>query len=268
MKRINHTINLALLMLIGHLAIAQQTDVQEFTMPLTNPDAPGKLAVDLHHGGVTITGYSEKEVLVTMKTYREEEEKAPSREGLKRIPNMGAAFEIVEDNNVVAISGDRHHKTDFTIQVPREFSLIIKTHHDGEVQISDVSGEIVVDAHHGGMELENVSGSVVADTHHGDIIVTFDAVSPNVPMAFSTYHGDVDITFPSSINASAKMKSERGDIYTDFEMKLNASQPQLKKSEDGKQKIAIMEWVRSEIGSGGPEYMFTTHHGDIILRKK
>lgn len=271
MKRMKNVAGLLILMFTSLAAFGQQS-AEEFTIPLSKPGSAGKLIVDLHEGGVTVTGYSGNEVVVSVLP-REEEDKDEDREdrsraGLKRIPNAGMSFEIEEENNVIRIAGSRRRHSDFTIKVPKQFSLSIKTHHDGDVSVKDVSGELVIDAHHGGMELQNVGGSVVADTHHGDIIVSFTSIKSGVPMAFSTYHGDVDISFPSSVNADMKMKTDRGDIYTDFDMELSTSKPTIQKTKEGKQKIAVMEWVRSKMGSGGPEYMFTTHHGDIILRKK
>ncbi len=271
MKWIKNVTSLMVIMLVSYLMSAQST-AEEFTIPLSNPGKAGQLIVDLHEGGVTVTGYAGNEVIVSVETEddedEDEEDKNRSREGLRRIPNAGMSFEIEEENNIVKIAGTRSRHTDFTIKVPRQFSLTLKTHHDGDVVVRDVVGELVVDAHHGDMELLNVGGSVVADTHHGDIKITFASVKSGVPMAFSTYHGDVDITFPASVNAAVKMKSDRGDIFTDFDMELNASKPSIQKTKEGKQKIAVMEWIQSKLGSGGPEFMFTTHHGDIILRKK
>jgi hypothetical protein len=39
------------------------------------------------------------------------------------------------------------------------------------------------------------------------------------------------------------------------------------KSKDGKTKIEIGGWRHGSVGSGGQEYMLSTYHGDIIIRK-
>ncbi|PHN02807.1 DUF4097 family beta strand repeat-containing protein [Flavilitoribacter nigricans] len=269
MKWINKNLLLALAVLFAGSLAAQDQFSKEYSIPLSNPNAPGKLKVDLYNGGITVEGYSGKEVVITMKTYASEEDNERSKEGLRRIPNTGVEFEIVEDNNEVEIDGNHRGRTDFIVKVPQNFGLSISTHHNGDVVVRNVSGEIEVDAHHGGMELENVSGTVVADTHHGGIKVVFNSVKSGSPMAFSTYHGDVDITFPGNTNASAKMKSDRGDIFADFDLKTATPEPQkMQTTEGGRRKIEISSWIYANIGSGGPEYMFTTHHGDIIIRKK
>lgn len=269
MRWINNLLVLILFLMLGVTLPAQEQFSKDFSIPLSNPNAPGKLKVSLYNGGITVEGYSGKEIVVTMKTFGGEgSDEGKTKEGLRRIPNTGVEFEIVEDNNVVEIDGNHRGRTDFIVKVPQQFSLNIGTHHNGDVIVRNVTGEIEVDAHHGGMELENVGGSVVADTHHGGIKVSFSSIKSGVPMAFSTYHGDVDITFPASVNASAKLKSDRGDIFADFDLKTSTPEPKMQTTDGGRKKIEISSWIYANLGSGGPEYMFTTHHGDIILRKK
>ena len=267
MKWMKKVLILASLAVCSQWSLAQEY-TKDFTIPLSNPNASGKLKVDLYNGGVTVEGHSGKEVIITMKTYTSEEDKGKTKDGLRRIPNNSAQFDIIEENNTVEIDGDHRGRTDFIVKVPKNFDLSIGTHHNGDVVVRNVSGEIEVDAHHGGMELENVSGSVVADTHHGGIKVTFSSVKAGTATAFSTYHGDVDITFPANTNASAKMKSDRGDIYADFDLKTSTPEPKMESTDGGRKKIEVGSWIYANLGSGGTEYMFATHHGDIILRKK
>lgn len=261
---------LALALLWCSQLAAQQNQSREFTIPLSNPNQTGTLRVDLHRGGVIVEGYSGKEVIVTMipEAGDDDDNNREDRRGLKRIPNSSMDFEISESDNVVSIRGSHKGHTDFKVKVPRQFSLDLGTHHDGAVKVTNVTGEIEVNAHHDGMELIDVGGTVVADTHHGDIKVTFASVKSGVPMAFSTYHGDVDISFPNNTNATVKMKSDKGDIYTDFDLTTNRPETRLESTGGNGKKIEVSSWIYSDVGSGGAEFMFTTHHGDIILRKR
>ncbi len=189
------------------------------------------------------------------------------REGLRRIANSAMDVEISEEDNVVEIDGGHSGRSDFVIQVPSSFNLEISTHHNGEVEVSNVTGEIEVDCHHGGISFRDIGGSVVADTHHGGITANFLSVDGDKPMAFSTYHGDVDITFPAGTSFNAKVKSVRGDIYTDFDVDMQLQQPQDKTTDSGRREIKIGGWMYGQVGTGGQEYMFNTYHGDVIMRK-
>jgi len=263
----NRLLVLLFLLSAASLALAQKQSSEVFEIPLSDPNAPGKLRVDLHDGSITVEGYSGKDVILSLVTYGRNEGSSTSKNGLKRIPNVGSGFEIVEADNVVMVQGSRKSRMDFIIKVPWEFSLYLGAHHNGDIKVNNVKGEFELDSHHGGIKLTDIEGAVVADTHHGAIVANFKSIQSNTPMAFSTYHGDVDITFPASTNATVKMRSEKGDIYTDFDLQLNTPKPKTVPMAKGGSRIEVSQWIQSDIGSGGPSFMFTTHHGDVILRK-
>ncbi len=249
----------------SHSVMAQTLYEEEIKVTLSNPSKPGSLQVHNHNGTVDVQGYEGEEVLVKIKSHTDQKEKYKDREGLKRIPNQALNVDIVEEDNLVEIRGGQK-RTDFVIKVPKQFSLDVSTHHNGEVHVSNVTGEMVIDCHHGGMKLQDVGGSLVADTHHGEIVANFLSVADR-PMAFSTYHGDVDITFPPSVSCDVKIKSERGDIFTDFDVSMKALKPAEEIKDNGRREIKIGGWMKGAIGSGGQEYMFNTYHGDVIIRK-
>lgn len=249
--------------------MAQSTDNQEFKIPLSNPAQPGKLIAKLHRGSIKVEGHSGKDVIITIVRSQEEDKKSnASYSNLRRIPNTSAQFNITEDNNIVKIQDVENKRTDFEIKVPNDFSLSIHTHHYGYIEVNNVTGEIEVSGHHDNIILNNIGGSVIAGTHHGKIKVTFQSVTPNTPMAFSTYHGDIDITFPASVNGSAKIKTTKGEIYTDFDMEMKVKSTRIESGTSKGTKIQAGGWLTGDLGSGGPEFMFSTYRGDVILRKK
>ena len=267
MKKI-FTITSCLLLCVGlfgtQILQAQSSFDEDITVPLSDPSAVGTLEIYNHNGKISVEGYDGKEVIVSIRAFPGEKSEHKSKDGLKRIPNQSLDVDIIEEDNVVEIDGGKK-RTDFFIKVPKKFSLDIGTHHNGEVYVKNVDGEMIIDCHHGGMKLENVSGSLVADTHHGEIKANFISISDR-PMAFSTYHGDVDITLPASTQCNVKIKSERGDVFTDFEVDMKALRPK-QKTEGGRREILLGGWMEGAIGSGGKEMMFNTYHGDVIIRK-
>lgn len=259
-------------LLYSMVCLSQETTKQDFNIPLSYPDKPGMLKIHSNNGKIEVQGYDGKEVLVTMVSYFYDGNKPKSissdRAGLKRIPNIGTTARLTEENNIVKMEGHHNKRIDFIVQVPQEFSLSLHTHHNGDIKVENVIGEIEVNGHHGGIRLDEVGGSVIANTHHGEIIGSMVSVTPNKPMAFSTYHGDIDFAFPPGMNASAKIKSTQGDMYTDFEFEVKMQEPVVKEQSNGKAtNIFIDGWFYGELGDGGPEFSFNTHHGDIIIRK-
>lgn len=63
------------------------------------------------------------------------------------------------------------------------------------------------------------------------------------------------------------IKSERGEIFSDFDMEVRQSAP--KSSRDGREfKIEINAWVYGDINGGGPEYAMQNMNGNIYIRRK
>jgi len=105
------------------------------------------------------------------------------------------------------------------IKVPYKTSLKLKALDDGYIKVEKVEGDLDVSHHDGPLILTNVSGTVVAHSHDGDITVSFEKVSLDKPMSFTTFDGDIDVTFPGNAKFNLKMKTQDGEIYSDFSIK-------------------------------------------------
>lgn len=243
---------------------AQQRD--PIQVPLSNPGQQGFLSVNVHNGQIDVTTHNKSEVEVILKDRDNKGKNKQSRSGLRRIEKQNLDISISEDDNEVMINSSQNSQVDLEIKVPANFSVSLSTHHNGGVYLNGIEGEIEVQSHHGGIKMEDVSGSVVANTHHGAIVVSMRSVDSNTPMAFTTYHGDVDVSFPASLSGKLKMKSSKGDIYTDFDFE--AMKPKVLTTTKGsKREIKLEGWTHGQIGSGGEEMTFKTYHGDVIIRK-
>jgi hypothetical protein len=68
------------------------------------------------------------------------------------------------------------------------------------------------------------------------------------------------------------MRSDRGDVFSDFDVRLATaalSQPIVEdhRSNGGKYRVKIDKTVRGTINGGGPEIQFTNFNGQIYIRK-
>jgi Putative adhesin len=259
------------LFLFGSLWAQTNGDEKQIVIALSDPSKPGKLRISAISGSITVKGYNGKEVIVRAlpKTEKSEEVKA-NKDGLKRIPNDSFRLQASEENNQVNVSSNANgNSVDFEVMVPQKFSLSVKTVNDGDVIVENVDGEIEATNVNGPITLRNVGGTVVANTINGDLLVTMNRVDANVPMAFSNLNGDIDITFPANIKATAKIRSDRGEIYSDFDMNVLPNKAEVKKESGGKYtSYSIEKGVVVEINGGGPEFLFKNMNGDVIIRKK
>lgn len=253
------------------LALSAAAQDNEFTVALTDPAKRGKIKVHLNSGSITIKGTARKDVLVRYKSQDDENEgKNKTKDGLKRVGGGGIDLEASENNNYVIVkSGSWNNEIDLEIEVPIGFDIQAHTYNNGDLMLSNIQGELALTNYNGEITALNISGSVIATTYNGEIKVTFDKVTEGVPMSYHTYNGDVDVSFPSAVKGSFKMKTEQGDIYTDFDMKVSSTGP--KKTEAGKSgtfRIVIDEWKKGDINGGGAEITMKTNNGDVYIRKK
>ena len=238
---------------------------------LDDPSRPALVKASLVNGGITVKGHEGKEVIVEARARNEEQEKSSSG-GLKRLNIFRTGLTVEEENNEVRIGTDSHMRAiDLTISVPAHTSLRLRAVNDGDIVVTDVDGELDVNDVNGSVSLKNVSGSAVAHALNGRLLATFIKVNPQKPMAFSSLNGDIDVTFPPDLKANLSIRSDRGDVFSDFDVQLQAAAPPQAvedgRGKGGKYRVRIDKTVRGTINGGGQEIQITNFQGAIYIRK-
>ena len=228
-----------------------QSGADHVSVALSDPARPALVKASLVSGGITVKAYDGKEVVVDARARNRESSRSDSN--MKRIVVSSTGLSVEEENNEVRISTDSYMRAvDLTISVPGV---------DGELDVNDVNGSVT---------LNNVSGSAVAHALNGRVLVTFTRVNQK-PMAFSSLNGDIDVTFPADLKANLSLKSDRGEIFSDFDVQVQASAPQQTvedgRKNGGKYLVKIDKTVHGTINGGGPELQFTNFNGGIYIRK-
>ena len=250
---------------------AQTPSTDRVPVSLSDPSRPALVKASLISGGITVKAYDGKEVVVEARA-RERERESRSDTNMKRIIVSSTGLSVEEENNEVRISTEQSHMRpiDLTISVPVHTSLKLSTVNSGDIVVTGVDGELDVNDVNGSVNLNNVSGSAVAHALNGRVLVTFARVNQK-PMAFSSLNGDIDVTFPADLNANLSLKSDRGEIFSDFDVQVQASAPQQTvedgRKDGGKYRVKIDKTVHATIGRGGPELQFTNFNGGIYIRK-
>lgn len=198
--------------------------------------------------------------------------KERSHEGMKLVTAAMTGLTVTEENNTVTVNCDSwKYAVDLTIQVPYASSLEVASEIEGIIAIENVGGELEIKGGNGSVTLRNVSGTAVVHTMNGDIEAVLSKVSADKPLSFSNMNGDIDITLPADIKANVKMKSQMGNIYSDFDVVLKSAPPKSENAEQGERghyRISFERGILGTINGGGPEITLTTYHGDIFIRKK
>jgi DUF4097 and DUF4098 domain-containing protein YvlB len=253
---------------------AQSKHSEELVVPLSEPGKPVTLETHLLSGTIKVVGYEGKDVIIQVQvdSSKEDEDRDDDAQGMKRIGTSGGLdIRAEEHDNVVRInSGSMRDKMIWlTIKVPQNTAKVdVGSVNGGDIEVSNVSGKIEISNVNGAIKATGISGSVVANTVNGDVIVRFKSVDASASMAFSSLNGKIDVTLPADIKANLKLKSGKGDIFSDFDVDVDKTQPKLEtRNEDHYHEIKIDEWVHGKINGGGQEIMMQSTFGSIYIRK-
>jgi DUF4097 and DUF4098 domain-containing protein YvlB len=265
-----------LALVVTGAAIAQENAVDKVTVELTDPSKPAFLSVGLINGGITVNGYDGKEVIVEaitkLRKIEKSEEGMGKSSGMTRLQVNSSSLTVEEYRNKIEIGTESWaNPVDLVIKVPVETSLELSCVNSGDIKVENITGSIEVSNVNGAVTLLNVRGSALASSHNENVTVTFASVDPKKDMSFSSFNGDVDITFPASLKAKVKLKTVRGEIFTDFEVKeIENPERVIKKNQrdsGGKYEVSIDRAFWGAINGGGQELHFSNYNGDIYIRK-
>ena len=253
-------------------AVSGQSDADRITVPLSNPSEPALVTVSLVQGSITVRGANRKDVLVTARPEADQGRRRydPDASGMRRIPQV-AGFRISEESNRVRVSSESPNRSiDFEIEVPARANLKLATVNGGEILVENVEGDLEVSNTNGGIVLNRVAGSVTAGTTNGSVRASLTRVAAERPMAFTSLNGAVDVTLPPSTRATLRMRSDHGDVYSDFEMQLapsTAPSIEERRGSNGRYRINRNRSIVGAINGGGPEFELRTFNSNVYVRK-
>ncbi|WP_428661022.1 DUF4097 family beta strand repeat-containing protein [Runella sp.] len=267
----NHYLIIFFLVVSGFTSgIVQNNHKDRLTVALTIPEKPGTLEIELVYGHIHVKGYTGKEIIIDAASTGEllSRTNESNSKGMKRIDGgnpLGLLAE--EENNHIKVStNSAFMPVNLTIRVPQRMSLKLRTYDKGDIMVENVIGNMEVDNTTGSITLTNIGGSVVANTYNGRLQASFQPGRLTKPMAFSSMGGQIDIACPASLKANVKVKSERGEVFSDFD--IAKSQTKTVYSDDsGRKRTTLDDWLHGRINGGGPEIMIKNYYGNIYLKK-
>jgi DUF4097 and DUF4098 domain-containing protein YvlB len=256
---------------LGTAPNARAQNGDKVSVNLSDPARPPFINISMVNGSIIVKAYDGKQVIVEARNRNEDRERESAPGGLKRLNISTTGLSVEEENNEVRVSTESYARAiDVTLTVPTHSSLKLRAVNDGDIMVTGVDGEMDVNDVNGSVTLSNVSGSAVAHALNGKVLVNFLHVNGK-PMAFSSLNGDIDVTFPADVKANLSIKSDRGDVFSDFDVQLQATAPQQvvedSRKEGGKYRVKIDKTVHGTINGGGPEYQFTNFQGSIYIRR-
>jgi DUF4097 and DUF4098 domain-containing protein YvlB len=257
-------------------AVAQQPvqpTTDRVTVPFSDPERPGTLRVNLLDGTVSIKGSNRRDVLLVANSQQAREalrrrQPAEPPPGMRRL-TQPAGFGVEERDNEMSLSSGMNREVNLEIEVPVRTKLRVSLVNGG-ITVDSVDSEVEINTVDGGITLMNVGGSVVAHAVDGNITATIARVAPQAPMAFTSLNGDIDVTLPAAVKANLRLRSDQGDVFTDFDVQVTASASanQTQQRNGRNLRIDVNRSIYGTVNGGGPDFELRTFDGNIYVRKR
>ena len=257
----------ALACALGTLASAQQAP-QRLTVPFTDPARPGTVRVEVVSGSITVRGANRRDVQIEVRPRAAEPDSASTTAGGLRRLQQTPSFSVEEEGNVVSVEVDTPNRPiDFELQVPARANLKLGTVNGGNLLVEGVEGELEIQNVNGSITLTNVGGAVVANTVNGFVRATLTRVLPDKAMAFTSLNGAIDVTLPATVKANLKLRSDRGDVFTDFDLQQRPTPAAPAQTGGRRTRIEIDRFIYGAINGGGPDIEMRTFNGTVHVRR-
>ena len=155
--------------------------------------------------------------------------------------------------------------TELMIRAPRDVRIRICTI-DGDVQTDGMAADYDVSTVRGDITMTGLEGSGRMTAVRGSVIASF-ARTPRDATAFRSISGEVVVTLPQDLDADLRMKTMRGDLFTDFDVTGVVQRPDSGERRNGRYRYRSSGYSLFRVGKGGPELSFDTLNGDVrVLR--
>ena len=248
-------------------ALAQTPQV--ISVPISNPGEPITLEISILSAKIHVYGEDRDDVEFEV-SVSDGRRQIITPSGPKPLAGAGYELEIDEEDNYISLDTDwRANNVTVTARVPRNANLILETVNDGEVLAQNVAGNLQLENTNGPVTARNIRGSIIAESVNDVIDVSFDALSSDAPTSMTTINGDLRIAIPEDAGVQLHLDTGMGEIYSDFEVDVQPSQPVIEREEDNDGiEVRIESVIVANINGGGPIVRLKTLHGDINIAKR
>lgn len=231
-----------------------QNDPVIIHLPKSN--TPGYLSVSNPDGSIKVTGHNGSDVMI----------KSSLKNKRKFKDYISVATD--ENGNGVIISVDSDDSSiDLDISVPYSFSLTLSSE-EGKIEVRNISGQLAINDTNSDIWLFGIAGSGAVSAVDGNIYCEFANSGPNGPIALNSVDGKVDLSLPPQVKANVKLRSESGEIFTDFDITFNTHDAEVNKSKNtGLTRISMDNWLNGKINGGGKSITAQSVDGNIYIRK-
>lgn len=229
---------------------------------LINPDVSSKnkrfVFINLS-GSVRVTGY-EGEVIVINGIARQPIHQNQAKQNIAEAKEKFVLVPEFKEDEILVNAVNQPGITDYTIILPRNYSVSITVRDNGIAEVFRIDGEIEVKNPNGNIDVTNISGPVVAVSIFGSVKVLYRSYVTDRPSMITSYDGDIEVHVPVDENVSFSLKSDKGAIS--FSPGL-ASRINRRSDKTYNSMAGSPGWTNRVLNRGGGQIILNTYYGNI-----
>ena len=267
MRSTNALFALVFVAVMAPLPLFAQGSPQVITIPLSSPGEPYELDIDILSARIEVIGEARDDLEFAV-TVEQGSRRIITPSGTQPITTGSYALEVDEDDNRVSLDTDwRADKVTVVARVPQRGNLYLSTTNDGEIIVSNIAGNLELENTNGPISATGINGSVIAETVNDDIGISFTSLDGNNAMSLISMNGDIELGIPGSAGAQLHIDTSEGEIYSDFEVDVQPSEPVVERREDrGGVEVRVESVIIANVNGGGPVIRLETLNGDINIK--
>ena len=155
---------------------ARPEEPQVINIPLSRPGEPIYLEIGILSARIEVIGEDRDDVEFTI-SVSDGSRQIITPSGAKQLKGGGYAFEIDEEDNEISFDMDwRANTVSVIARVPRRADLDLGTTNDGEIIVSNITGNLELSNTNGPITATGIRGSVIAESVNDDIKISFAEV--------------------------------------------------------------------------------------------
>jgi len=241
---------------------------QKISVPLSRPGEPYNLDISILSAHIEVIG-EDREDLEFEITVEQGNRQIITPSGTKPITTGAYSLEVDEDDNYVSVDTDsRNDKVNVVAHVPRRGDLSLSTTNDGEIVVRDINGRLELENTNGPITATGIDGSVIAEAINDAIDISFTNIDDSDAMALISINGDLNLGIPADAGVQLQIDTSQGQIVSDFEVDVQASEPVIERNEGRRGvEVKVESVIIANVNGGGPVIKLKTLNGDINIRK-
>ena len=260
---------LVLIVLVAAVPALAQVNPQTINLPLSRPGEPISLEIDILSARIEVIGEDRDDVEFQI-SVEDNERKIVTPSGTQSLSGGGYTVEVDERDNQISLDTDwRENKVTVVARIPNRADLSLSTVNNGEIIVSNVNGNLELENTNGPITATGISGSAVAESINDTIDIGFVAIDDVNVTSLESVNGELILRLPANAGAQVHLDSSRGEMFSDFEVDVQPTQPTVERDERrGGVEVRIESVIVANINGGGPVIRLKTLHGDINIRKQ